>query len=184
MNMYFEESHNNDEYIDLDELYYRKLEIEKHRTNIYNKILLRIHTKIKITSRQYIKQQYIFYLVPEFIIGLPKYDITECISYIIKKLIDNGFYIKYTHPNLLFISWNHYIPSYEREKIRKIYNIKLDKYGNVIEEEKKLMIENKEQEKEKDKLKVLKNSNFKDILEFKPNSIYETALEKLKNKLE
>ncbi len=180
MNVHMNDSEPN-EYIDLDELYYRKLEIEKHRTNIYNKILSRIHSKIKLTSRQYIKQQYIFYVVPEFIIGLPKYDITECISYIIHKLIDNGFYIKYTHPNLLFISWNHYVPYYEREKIRKQYNINIDKYGNIIQEEKKNTIHS---EPQKQKTKLLKHSKFKDILEFKPKSIYETALEKLKDKLD
>lgn len=177
MSMYIENQEN--EYIDLDELYHRKIEIEKHRISIYNKILNRIHNRIKLTSRQYVKQQYIFYIVPEFIIGLPTYDITECISYIIQKLIDNGFFIKYTHPNMLFISWTHYIPQYEREKIKKKYNIKVDKYGNVIQEEPKSILKT-----ETKVSKTLKESKFKDILEFKPKNIYETALEKLKHKLD
>ena len=48
---------------------------------------------------------YCFYAVPTFIFGVPLYDVTKCIIYIMEDLIDKGFYVKYTHPNLLFISW-------------------------------------------------------------------------------
>ena len=34
-------------------------------------------------------------------IGAPKYDHTECIPYIVDQLKDNGFVVRYTHPNLL-----------------------------------------------------------------------------------
>ena len=56
----------------------------------------------------------------------------NCTSYIIEKLIDNGFMIKYTHPNLLFISWRHYIPHYERAKIKKNTGVSVDGWGNVV----------------------------------------------------
>ena len=35
------------------------------------------------------------------------------------KLKENGFNIRYTHPNLLFISWKHWIPQYVRTEIKK-----------------------------------------------------------------
>ena len=35
------------------------------------------------------------------------------------KLTENGFIVKYTHPNLIFISWQHYIPYYERQEYKK-----------------------------------------------------------------
>ena len=31
------------------------------------------------------------FLLPEFILGVPKYDMVECTSYVIEKLVDNGF---------------------------------------------------------------------------------------------
>ena len=51
-------------------------------------------------------------------IGIPKFDHGSCVAYIINKLRENGFNVRYTHPNLLFISWNHILPSYMRKKIK------------------------------------------------------------------
>ena len=65
-------------------------------------------------------------------LGIPIYDIATCTSYIISKLIENGFLVKYTYPNLLFISWRHYIPNYERTKIKKKTGISIDGFGNVV----------------------------------------------------
>ena len=48
-----------------------------------------------------------------------------------EKLMDNGFNIKYTHPNLLFISWGHYIPDYKRREIKKKHGVVVDGFGNV-----------------------------------------------------
>ena len=50
-----------------------------------------------------------------------------------KSLIDNGFQIKYTHPNLLFISWRHFIPDYERRAIKKKTGVNIDGFGNFIQ---------------------------------------------------
>ena len=93
------------EKINMDELYQRKNEIEQNRTKTYQKILSRVHTKIKVTSRQKTTEQFCFFIIPEFIIGLPRYDSATCTAYIIDKLLENGFQTKYTHPNLLHISW-------------------------------------------------------------------------------
>ena len=62
------------EKINLDDLYTRKNEIEQNRAKIYQKILSRAHTKIKITSRQRTTEQYCFFVIPEFMIGIPRYD--------------------------------------------------------------------------------------------------------------
>ena len=92
------------EKINLDELYHRKNEIEANRIKIYQKILHRVHTKIKITSRQKIAEQYCFFIIPEFLVGIPRFDSATCTAYVIDKLIENGFHVKYTHPNMLFVS--------------------------------------------------------------------------------
>ena len=49
------------------------------------------------------------------------------------KLKDNGFYIRYTHPNLLLISWKHWVPSYVRNELKKKTGIIIDEYGNKID---------------------------------------------------
>ena len=105
--------------INLDELYEKKKEKDLRTLNTYNKILNRIHKKIKNVSRQNVNNQFCWYLIPEFIIGVSNYDNKLCIAYLIDQLKENGFIINYTHPNLLFISWKHWTPSYVRNEIKK-----------------------------------------------------------------
>jgi hypothetical protein len=126
------------EKIDLDELYEKKREHDLSKLDIFNKLLNRIHTKIKMTSRQKINEQYCWFIVPEMMIGVPRYDHADCVAYLIDKLQDNGFYVKYTHPNLLLISWKHWIPGYVRSEIKKKTNVSIDGYGNVIKEKKEI----------------------------------------------
>ena len=62
-----------------------------------------------------------------------KYNLSECVEYVIEKLIDNGFSVKYTEPNLLFISWQHLLIFYKREEIKKTHGVTdIDGFGNVI----------------------------------------------------
>lgn len=44
--------------------------------------------------------------VPEFILGTPPYDLNEAIKFIISRLQDNGFLVRYFFPRLLYISWD------------------------------------------------------------------------------
>lgn len=118
--------------INLDDLYEKKKQKDLNTVNTYNRILSRIHNKIKLLSRQNISNQHCFYVIPEIIIGVPKYNTEECTAYIITKLRDNGFVIRYTHPNLLFISWKHWLPSYVRNEIKKQTGKIYDGYGNII----------------------------------------------------
>ena len=93
------------EKLNLDELYKQQKITDDHKLKIYQKILGRVHNKIKHTSRIRNNNKFCVYILPEFILGVPRYDINTCTMYIIEKLKTNGFNIKYTHPNLLFISW-------------------------------------------------------------------------------
>ena len=118
--------------INLDELYEKKQQQNLHIISIYNRILSRIHTKIKTISKKHNSDQVCWYIVPEMIIGINKYDNAECIAYIIDKLKENGFHVLYTHPNMLFISWKHWVPSYVRQEIKKKTGYNIDGYGNPI----------------------------------------------------
>jgi len=123
--------------ISLDELYTRTKDVEDLRLRVYKKILNRAHQKIKYTSRQRDTGHFCFFIVPEFLVGTPRYDSAACIAYVMDKLTQNGFMVKYTHPNLLFISWQHYIPKYQRQNFKKKYGYTIDGYGNQVQEKKK-----------------------------------------------
>jgi hypothetical protein len=115
--------------MDLDELYEKKKQYDLNTVTTYNKILKRIHHRIKNVSNQHIDVQYCWYVVPEVMIGVPRYDNGACIAYVIDKLQENGFIVKYTHPNLLFISWKHWMPSYVRQELKKKTGIQIDGMG-------------------------------------------------------
>jgi hypothetical protein len=120
--------------INLEELYDKKKTYDLSKLSIYNKILNRIHEKIRITSRQKFDTQFCWYVIPEIILGVASYDRASCISYILEELTSNGFVVRYTHPNLIFISWKHYIPSYVRTEFKKKTGIIIDEHGNRVDE--------------------------------------------------
>jgi hypothetical protein len=122
----------NVEKINLDELYQKKQEQDKNKLFTYNKILTRIHEKIKLTSRQKCQQQFCWFVVPEIILGVANYDHAGCIAYLVDKLQENKFIVRYTHPNLLLISWHHYVPNYVRSEFKKKTGTAIDEYGRPI----------------------------------------------------
>ena len=123
------------EKISLDELYEKKRQSDLNKLALFNKILNRIHVRIKTVSRQRKDEQFCWFVVPEVIIGVPKYDQAGCIAYLIDKLKSNGFNIRYIHPNTLFISWMHWVPSYIRTELKKKTGIVVNEYGVTVEEE-------------------------------------------------
>jgi len=178
--------------INLDDLYEQKRVSDLAKLNIYNKLLNRIHTRIKTTARQKNNNNVCWFVIPEVMIGAPKYDRNECIPYIVDKLKDNGFIVRYTHPNLLFISWSHWIPGYVREEIKKKTGMSVDGYGNEVNEKDK----NKDNKKigglltnKNDTIKLNKNDKDKDFTsvdDYKPtgNLIYnKDLLKKIEDKL-
>ena len=176
------EEHFNEK-LNLDDLYKQQKITEDHKLKIYQKILGRIHNKIKYTSRLRNNSKFCVYVLPEFILGTPRYNINQCTMYVISKLTDNGFQVKYTHPNLLWISWQHYIPHYERANIKKQYGVSIDGFGNVIKKSDKKQDTNslllKDQKPTlKSILKKDKDKDFKKISTYKPtgNLIYNTKL--------
>ena len=178
---------NFNEKLNLDDLFKEKKQTQEHKIKIYQRILARVHKKIKTTSRMRNSDTFTFFLIPEFILGIPRYDMAECTSYIIEKLTDNGFLLKYTHPNLLFISWKHYIPKYQRAQIKKKTGVSVDGYGNVVTKKQKqqqdgnslngLLLKNTPENK-KGILKKKNQRNYTDISTYKPtgNLIYNTKI--------
>jgi len=168
------------EKLNLDELFTQDKTNNNNKTKVYQKILQRVHNKIKLTSRQRNNMKCCWFVIPEFILGLPKYNIQLCTQYLMEKLDDNGFIMKYTYPNLLFISWNHYIPDYERIAIKKEQGISIDGFGNVIKKKKEkddsnpnsLMLKNApENTTSKGILKKSNNDKYKSINTYKPGGL-------------
>jgi len=118
--------------INIDELYEKNQRRDLKQLSIFNKILNRIHRRITTTGRTKTNEKHIWFTVPEYIFGEPVYDKSECIAYIVTKLEDNGFHVRYMHPNTLFVSWMHWVPSYVRNEIKKKTGNVVDQFGNLV----------------------------------------------------
>lgn len=90
--------------LNLDELNSKINSKNKVKIEIYEKILKNCHNRIK-HSAETNNTGFCFYTIPRYVYGIPLYNYTECTNYIIDMLSKNGFDLKYTHPNLLYISW-------------------------------------------------------------------------------
>ncbi len=166
--------------INIDDLYEKKRIYDLNKLELFNKILNRVHVRIKTTSSQKLNDTFCWYVVPEIIIGVPKYDQAACIAYIIDKLQENKFLVKYIHPNTLFISWQHWVPSYVRTELKKKTGIVINEFGEKINDEPTvpkitngIMGTPKTESKQSDK-----NKNFTPITSYKPtgNLIYNEDL--------
>lgn len=123
--------------INIDDLYSRQKERDLKQLNIFNKILNRVHKRIQTVARTKQKDTHIWFTIPEYIFGEPIYDNGDCTAYLVTTLEENGFDIKYIHPNTLFVSWKNWVPTYVRNEIKKKTGYILDEKGNVVDKNEK-----------------------------------------------
>lgn len=96
-------------------LFEKREKRDKARLKSYNQLLEQIQHRIFTTSQLPGNPNYLVYSVPPFILGLPAIDLQDCIVYLVYQLRANGFEVRFTYPNLLYISW----ASYEKEYLMK-----------------------------------------------------------------
>lgn len=182
-----EETHDR---VDIDSLYEKKQQKDLKQLAIFNKILNRIHRKINYTGKNKSNDKHLFYTVPEFLFGEPLYNQGDCIGYLVVKLEENGFTVRYLHPNTLFISWKNWIPSYVRDQVRKKTGKAIDEKGNIIANKNEII--NEEEDINSGILNIRKGEHTKPgkeytpIQQYKPsgNLVYNNDLfEKLEKKL-
>jgi hypothetical protein len=186
----FADDDDNVQKVNIDELYEKKQRRDQRQISVFNKILNRINKRITTTSRMKHDDKYIWYAVPSFIFGEPLYDQTDCIAYVVVKLAENGFFVKYINPGTLFISWENWVPSYARQEIRKKTGFIVDEKGNLIDR-----VEKKEDETRtvgipsndpRDEPPATREQKkYTPIEKYKPtgNLIYGDALERLEKRV-
>lgn len=78
-------------------------EKQEKRLNIYKTITSNCFKKIKLAVEN--DELYILYRIPEYIPGIPIFNMTECVMFILNELKDKGYSSRYVHPYMIFISW-------------------------------------------------------------------------------
>lgn len=81
--------------------YYDDKQMKKKKT--YNKILLRVMRLMKETAEK--GKNMCMFVVPGIILGMPIYDVNECILYIQDILKEKGFESAKAEPNIILIFW-------------------------------------------------------------------------------
>jgi hypothetical protein len=87
----------------INEIHKKQKDREKNRTKIYENIASRCFKKIKETSLN--EESFCFFRIPEYIPGLPIYNITECVMFLLNILHEKGFSARYCDSFYIFISW-------------------------------------------------------------------------------
>ena len=120
------------EKINIDELYEKKRLQDLSKLTMFKKQLALVHKRIRTASNQKVNNVACWFVVPEHIIGVSKFDNPGCIAYLMDNLEKNKFMVKYYHPNAIYISWNHWMPSYIRTEIKKRYGVTVDEFGQQV----------------------------------------------------
>jgi len=85
-----------------EDLINQQKEREKIKFITFNKIFGNIEKKIiKASSTNF---YYVWYEIPEFIIGCPLYKLEECKDYVIKKIKNDGFEVEEIN-NYILVKW-------------------------------------------------------------------------------
>jgi len=130
--------------LDITELFQKKVQREEMRLSVYDTILERVHKRIKLVASQDGGLTFTTFVLPEVMIGQPLFNAEQCRSFVITSLVKNGFRVRYNHPNLLLISWEHLRPEYEMASkvITEAQKTLLDEaHAKAIEEQRKLQEE-------------------------------------------
>jgi hypothetical protein len=94
------------------DLYSKRVKRDQARLKTYNQLLEQIYTRVYSTSQMTGNTNYIMYTVPPFVLGLPRIDMEDCIVYLVYMLRQHGYEVRFTYPNLLYISWKHHEKEY------------------------------------------------------------------------
>lgn len=104
--------------INIEELHKKQKIKMENKMNSYESVLRKCHNRINYST-----DTSCFFEIPEFVFGVPIYNSKECVKYVVKKLLDSGFMVIYTHPNLLFISWQIEFTAKKKEEKQSAYKM-------------------------------------------------------------
>jgi hypothetical protein len=73
------------------------------RTKVYTEVLRKAHFKIKQASVN--MKHFCIFTIPEYLVGMPLYNFNHCKMFLMNRLLQERFDLKFFIPNILFVSW-------------------------------------------------------------------------------
>jgi hypothetical protein len=102
--------------LDPSTLYSEQEKRDVLKLKTYNNILESAHNKIRVIARMPNNDKSLLFVVPEFVIGVPRFNTRDCILYLVWNLRNSHFEVQYYHPNLLHISWKRHDDQYREQR--------------------------------------------------------------------
>ena len=81
---------------------------EQRKYTTFDKVLESCYAKI-LSANQKSNDCCCLFTCPPVIFGVPLYNVTDCVKYVMEKLALKHFKLYFTHPNSIFISWKNEI---------------------------------------------------------------------------
>lgn len=97
-----------------DQLFDRRRERDATKLKSYNKILEAIYKRVQTVSKNQ-ETTWINFNIPVHMISFNVDELEDCITYVVHMLRQQGYEVRYTFPNLLYVSW----AKYERDYLLK-----------------------------------------------------------------
>jgi len=107
------------------------------KKNVYQKILELCHQRINNTNKKN-NDCHCFFSCPSFMFGIPLYNVTNCVIFIMEDLTQKGFQIQYTHPNLLYISWK--VNTKDKSSTFNQKKIEYGQFRNIMDVNKETLV--------------------------------------------
>ena len=125
--------------LDPSTLYSEQEKRDELRLKTYNNILSQVHNKIRVIAKMPKNDKSLLFTVPEFVVGVPRFNTRDCILYLAWNLRNSNFDVQYYQPNLLWISWQKHEQQYKDERSPIVQTMK-----NAIEPPKPIVVEEKQ----------------------------------------
>lgn len=88
----------------INSLHKEKMIKKKSKDSVFNIVLNKCVQKI-IHTNKHTDQSFVYFEVPNFLIGVPGYDKIECILYLKKQLSGKGYTVEFIEPFYLYVDW-------------------------------------------------------------------------------
>lgn len=130
------EERRQEEHLDLDRLYEQKRKRNLREVAVYGRILTKVIRRINRTAQDPITDKRgLVFPVPAYIPGEFTYNASRCAAWLVTELEDRNLRVMCDMlggERVLYVSWKHYIPQFEREEIRRRTGLIVDANGVVV----------------------------------------------------
>lgn len=117
---------------DLDGLFASEQRRKMESERLYAVILRRVHAVVRRVNALNRRLCATEFMVPRVQQSATKYVWSECVAYVVNRLVEDGFRVNVRRQNVLVLSWAHWISADAREAFHRSTGRQIDGHGNVV----------------------------------------------------